>query len=99
MALEVKCDRCNRTIDDSDGDEARVVLGYGEDGPEYIYWYIGDEESEPVGRHYCMDCLRNVLAELQEQSPTEKEQREESIEDSGDGNDRGPDDADTQEVL
>ncbi|HXH62006.1 MAG TPA: hypothetical protein VNI20_11690, partial [Fimbriimonadaceae bacterium] len=59
-----QCDACGIELDEgqTDGESVRIALP-GDDTEEQLYLYIkvGDDDGEPVDKHYCPSCAANML--------------------------------------
>jgi len=81
MTAFFKCDNCNRTIKDT-----RIHIGEDDQGePEFLYYFVGDDEGEETDKHYCAKCLAFLLVGHSSQEEVEAEAEAESEEEPEEG--------------
>ncbi len=100
--MRIDCDRCGKEIfgalgeADAEGIRVQVARADKRYDDEYLYIMAGDDESEPVGKHYCVPCTIQMLKGAKAITPSvpgeEEDEDVEKDEDAGAaGGSPGPD--------
>lgn len=69
MTAFFTCDNCGKTIKDT-----RIQIVDDDQGePEFLYYFVGDDEGEETDKHYCAKCLAFLLVGHGDQEEVEAE--------------------------
>ena len=96
--MRIDCDRCGKEIfgalgeADAEGIRVQVARADKRYDDEYLYVMAGDDEGEPVGKHYCVACTIQMLKGAKAITPSVPDEGEDAEDEDGEKDAEAADD-------